>query len=515
MGETILVSCIIVVAAACAAMLWYLRGEKRKIEQLALEARTQSEKLLEDARKEAESLKREALLQAKDEAFRLKAQVEQEDRERRAELQRLERKLAQKEETLDRRLETVERREKAVQKSEAGVQEAYRDAAELVKQRRVELQRVARMTVEDARELLLQEVRESTRQDAARIIREIEEEARREGEARARHIIALAIQRCAVDQTSETTVSVVPLPSDEMKGRIIGREGRNIRTFETLTGVDLVIDDTPEAVVLSAFDPVRREVARLALSELVLDGRIHPGRIEEAIRCAEERVRQSILEAGEQAILETGLTGISDELVKLLGQLKYRSSYGQNVLKHSIEVSHLAGILAGELGGNVTLARRAGLLHDIGKAVDHEVEGAHAAIGADILRQHGEKPEVVRCVESHHDEVSPDTLEAVLIMCADAISASRPGARRETLEAYVRRVRKLEEIAQRFPGVEKGYAVQAGREVRLIVRPEQIDDLGTAELARELAHRIEEEMEYPGQIKVTVIRETRAVEYAR
>jgi ribonuclease Y len=496
-------------------MLWYLRGEKRKIEQMALEARTTSESIVEEARKEAETLKREALLEAKAEAFRLKAEVEQTDRERRAELQRLERRLAQKEETLDRRLEGVERREREVQKSEAGVQQAYREAEELVEQRRAEVQRVARMTTEQARQLLLDEVREATRQDAARLIRDIEEEARREGELRARQIVALAIQRCAVDQTSETTVSVVPLPSDEMKGRIIGREGRNIRAFETLTGVDLVIDDTPEAVVVSAFDPVRREVARLARSELVLDGRIHPGRIEEAIHNAEERVNRSITEAGEQAVLETGVTGVSPAIVRLLGQLKYRTSFGQNVLKHSIEVSHLAAMLASEIGGNVMLARRAGLLHDIGKAVDHQVEGAHAAIGADILKQHGEKPEVVHAVETHHDETSPQILEAVLIMCADAISASRPGARRETLESYVRRVRRLEEIAQHFPGVEKGFAVQAGREVRLIVKPDQVDDMATAALARELAHRIEEEMEYPGQIKVTVIRETRAVEYAR
>lgn len=509
----VIASVALVVAAAAA--FWYLRNEKRRIEQLAQEARNESERTLQEANKQAETLKREALLEAKDEALRLKAEAENEIRERRAELQRLERRLAQKEEALDRKAEQLERRERAVQKSEAGVQDAYRDAAELVKQRRVELQRVAQMTVAEARALLLEEVRQETRQDAARVIREVEEEARRVADERARHVIALAIQRCAVEHTSETTVSVVPLPSDEMKGRIIGREGRNIRTFETLTGVDVVIDDTPEAVVLSSFDPVRREVARLALTELVLDGRIHPSRIEEAVEHAQLRVNQSIRDAGEQAVLETGVTGLAPELVRLLGQLKYRTSFGQNVLRHSIEVSHLSALLAAELGANERLARRAGLLHDIGKAVDHEVEGSHAAIGAALLREHGEKPDVVRAVELHHEEGSPDMLEAVILMCADAISASRPGARRETLETYVRRVRKLEEIAQRFPGVEKGFAVQAGREVRLIVKPDQIDDLAMAMLARDLARRIEEEMEYPGQIKVTVIRETRAVEYAK
>jgi len=509
----VLASVVLVVATAAA--LWYLRNEKRRIEQSAQEARRESEQILEEARKQAETLKREALLEARDEAYRLKAEMEQQDREKRAELQRLERRLAQKEENLDRRAEALEKREKAVQRSEAGVQEAYRDAAELVKQRRVELQRVARMTVAEAREVLLEEIRQEARQDAARLIRDIEEEARREAEDRARQIVALAIQRCAVEHTAETTVSVVPLPSDEMKGRIIGREGRNIRTFETLTGVDVVIDDTPEAVVLSSFDPVRREVARMALSELVLDGRIHPTRIEEAVEHAWAHVNRAILEAGEQAVLETGVTGLAPELVRLLGQLKYRTSFGQNVLKHSIEVSHLSALLAAELGANERLARRAGLLHDVGKAVDHEVEGSHAAIGAALLREHGERPDVVRAVELHHEESAPDMLEAVILMCADAISASRPGARRETLETYVRRVRKLEEIAQRFPGVEKGFAVQAGREVRLIVKPDQVDDLAMAVLARDLARRIEEEMEYPGQIKVTVIRETRAVEYAK
>jgi len=511
--QTVLACCITVAAAA--VLTWYLRSERRKLDEAARQTRADSERVVDEARKQADALKREALLEAKDEAYRLKAEIEQENRERRAELQRLERRLAQKEEALDRRGEAVEKKERGLQQTENELQKAHRTAAELIQQRRTELQRVARLSEDDAKALLMQQVEETSRHDAARLIRDIEEEARREAESRARQIIAVSIQRCAVDQTSETTVSVVPLPSDEMKGRIIGREGRNIRAFETQTGVDLVIDDTPEAVVLSGFDPVRREVARIALSELVLDGRIHPGRIEETIKHAQDQVEKSITEAGETAVLETGTRGIAPALVRMLGQLKYRTSFGQNVLKHSVEVSHLSGLLAGELGADVTLAKRVGLLHDIGKAVDHEVEGAHAAIGADLCRQHGEPPEVVRAVETHHDEIAPDSLIAVLVMCADAISAGRPGARRETLESYVKRVRRLEEIAREFPGVDKGFAVQAGREVRLIVKPDQVDDLATATLARNLANRIQEEMEYPGQIKVTVIRETRAVEYAR
>ncbi|NLI00539.1 MAG: ribonuclease Y [Chthonomonadales bacterium] len=506
---------IIIVIAGAVALGLYFRAERRKLAEEARNAREQSAALLADAEKQVEALKREALLEAKDEAYRLKAEIENENKERRAELQRLERRLAQKEETLDRRSDAADRRERALQQQEAQVEQAQREAAQLLDKSKAELHRIAALTADQARAMVLQAAEDSCRRDVAKLVRDIEEEAKREAERRARYHVTQAIQRCAVDQTSETTVSVVPLPGDEMKGRIIGREGRNIRAFETQTGVDLIIDDTPEAVVISAFDPVRREIARLALTDLIEDGRIHPGRIEETIRKAQNEVEQSILDAGERAVIETGQTGIAPELVRMLGQLKYRTSYGQNVLKHSIEVSHLAGLLAAEVGADIQLAKRAGLLHDIGKAVDHEVEGAHAAIGADILAQHREKPQVIAAVRAHHGEPEPETIEAVLVTCADSISASRPGARRETLETYVKRVRRLEEIAQEFKGVEKTFAVQAGREVRLIVRPEQVDDLAMSQLARDLARRIEEEMEFPGQIKVTVIRETRAVEYAR
>jgi ribonuclease Y len=380
---------------------------------------------------------------------------------------------------------------------------------------REELQKVARMSAEEAREMLLRQVERECEHDAARLIREAEEQAREEGDRRARDIITLAIQRCAVDQAAETTVSVVPLPGDDMKGRIIGREGRNIRAFETLTGVDLIIDDTPEAVVISGFDQVRREVARLALSSLIVDGRIHPGRIEETVAKAQQEVEAKMREAAEQAVFETGVTGLDPELMKLLGRLKYRTSYGQNVLDHSIEVAHLAGAIAAELKVNTALAKRAGLLHDIGKAVDFEVEGPHALITMDILKRSREPAEVIHAAGAHHGDIEAHSVEAVLVLTADAISASRPGARRETLETYVKRLQKLETIADSFPGVEKTYAVQAGREIRVMVKPEAIDDDGAAKLARDVARTIEDEMEYPGQIRVTVIREVRAVEHAK
>ncbi|HXG22994.1 MAG TPA: ribonuclease Y, partial [Chthonomonadales bacterium] len=459
--------------------------------------------------------KREALIEAKDELYRLRADFERENREKRAEIQRLERRLAQKEEALERRLESVDKKERALQHEEAELQKKVGELEELKAQQKAELQRISGLTAEEAKSLFLKTIEQETRHEAAKLIRDMEEEARREGERRARNIITQAIQRCAVDQTSETTVSVVPLPSDEMKGRIIGREGRNIRAFETLTGVDLIIDDTPEAVVLSSYDPIRREIARIALTGLIIDGRIHPGRIEEMVKKAQVEVEQKIIEAGEQAVLDTGLTGIAPEIIRLLGKMKYRTSYGQNVLAHSVEVSHLCGLLAAEVGADIQVAKRAGLLHDIGKAVDYEWEGPHALIGADILRRHREHPEVIHAMEAHHYDVEPTTIEAMLVICADSISASRPGARRETLETYVKRVKKLEEIGDSFQGVEKTFAVQAGREIRLIVRPEQVDDLAAIKIARETARRIEEEMEYPGQIKVTVIRESRAVDYAK
>lgn len=491
------------------------RSVIRRYDQLAQEKLAEAKRLAEEAERAAEALKREALIEAKDEAYRIRAEIERENREKRAELLRVERRLAQKEATLDRRLEGVDAKEQQLRQAEQQLARSQQELEASLQMQRSELQRVAGLSMEEARSVLLAQVEQDARQDAARLIREVEEAARRDGERRAREIITQSIQRCAVDQTSESCVSAVPLPNDEMKGRIIGREGRNIRAFETLTGVDLIIDDTPDTVVLSSFDPVRREVARIALTNLLQDGRIHPGRIEEAVKKAQAEVDVKIQEAGEAALLETGITGVAPEIVRLLGKMKYRTSYGQNVLDHSVEVAHLCGLLAAEVGANVQVAKRAGLFHDLGKAVDHEVEGPHAVIGADILRRNREHEDVILAVEAHHNDVEATSVEAVLVICADAISAARPGARRETLETYVKRLKQLEEIADSAPGVEKTFALQAGREIRLLVRPEMIDDLGAIKLARDVAKRIEEEMEYPGQIKVTVIRETRAVDYAR
>jgi ribonuclease Y len=465
--------------------------------------------------KDIESRKKLAELEAKEEAYKIRSEIEKENREKRAEIQRFERRLTQKEETLDRRLDNLDKKDKTVQQKEQEVSRKTEEANALLAQQREELERISKLSSDDARDILLRQVEREVEREAAKIIRESEERAKEEADRKARSIITLAIQRCAVDQAAETTVSVVPLPGDDMKGRIIGREGRNIRAFETLTGVDLIIDDTPEAVVISGFDPVRREVARLALTNLIVDGRIHPGRIEEMITKAQVEVETTMREAAERAVFETGVTGLHPEVVKLLGRLRYRTSYGQNVLEHSVEVAHLAGAIAAELDVNVPLARRAGLLHDLGKAVDFEVEGPHAVIGTDILKRYNEPAEIIHAVGAHHNDIEPQTVEAVLVLASDAISASRPGARRETLETYVKRLQKLETIADSFAGVEKTYAVQAGREIRLMVKPEQIDDLAAAKLAHDAAKRIEEEMEYPGQIKVTIIRETRAVDYAK
>lgn len=491
-------------------LLW-LKPMKVKADTQAAEAL----KLKEQIDKEIQTKRKEALLEAKDEAYRIRAEVERENREKRAEIQRLERRLTQKEEVLDRRLENQERKEKSLIAKEQEADRVREELDKLVVEEREELQRVSGLSAEDAKALLLKMIEDETKHEAARLIRDIEAQAKEEADKRARDIVTLALQRCAVDQTSESTVSVVPLPGDEMKGRIIGREGRNIRAFETLTGVDLIIDDTPEAVVLSGFDPVRREIARVALSNLISDGRIHPGRIEETIIKSTAEVEAKIRESGERAIFETGCTAVDPEMVKLLGKLRFRTSFGQNVLNHSIEVAHLAGAMAAELGGNVALARRAGLLHDLGKAVDFEVEGPHAVISADLCRRYNEHPEVVHAVGAHHNDEDPHTMEAILVSVADAISAARPGARRETLETYVKRLQRLETIADSFSGVEKTYAVQAGREIRVMVKPNEIDDAAAAKLARDTAKKIEEEMEYPGQIKVTVIRETRAVDYAK
>ncbi len=489
--------------------------EKDRVAELVRTQTAEAQRLKEDALKEIESTRRQALLESKEEAFHLRTEFENENREKRAEIQRLERRLAQKEESLDRRIESTEAKERQNQVREAELARSRQDLDALLAQQKLELQRLAGLSPEEARGLFMKAVEDESRHEAARLMRDIEEGARRDGERRARQIVTDVIQRCSVDQTSETTVSVVPLPSDEMKGRIIGREGRNIRAFETLTGVDLIIDDTPEAVVLSGFDPVRREVARIALTNLIVDGRIHPGRIEEIIKKAQAEVDSRIQEAGERAVLETGLTGLAPEVIHLLGKMKYRTSFGQNVLKHSVEVSHICGMLAGEVGADIWVAKRAGLLHDLGKAVDFEIEGPHALISGEILRRNKEPEAVVHAAEAHHHDVEPSTVEAILVICGDQISAARPGARRETLETYVKRVKKLEEIGDSFHGVEKTFAVQAGREIRIIVKPEQVDDLAALKLARDMSRRIEEEMEYPGQIKITVIRETRAVDFAR
>lgn len=489
--------------------------EKARVQELVQAQIAEAQRLKEDAQKDLEASRRQALLEAKEEALQLRAEMENENREKRAEIQRLERRLSQKEENLDRRTDAQEEKERELRGRELVLQATRAEVEAQQSQHRQELQRLAGLTQEEARQLFLKNVEEESRHDAAKLMREIEAGAKRDGERKARQIVTDIIQRCSVDQVSETTVSVVPLPNDEMKGRIIGREGRNIRAFETLTGIDLIIDDTPEAVVLSGFDPVRREVARIALTNLIVDGRIHPGRIEEIIKKAQAEVDIRIQEAGERAVLETGMTGLAPEIVALLGKMKYRTSFGQNVLNHSIEVSHICGMLAAEVGADVRVAKRAGLLHDLGKAVDFEIEGPHALISGDILRRYREAEPVVHAAEAHHYDVEPQTIEAILVICGDQISASRPGARRESLETYVKRVKKLEEIGDGFPGVEKTFAVQAGREIRVIVRPEQLDDFASLKLARDMARRIEEEMEYPGQIKVTVIRETRAVDFAK
>lgn len=478
-------------------------------------AETAAKKILEEAEKAGESKKKEALVEAKEEIHKLRNELDREIKERRSELQRLERRLVQKEENLDRKIDSLEKKEEILSRKEADLDKSQEKINELYTKQLAELERLSGLTSEEARTLLLASVEEEIKHEAAMMIKEIEQQAKEEADKKAREIISLAIQRCAADHVAETTVSVVALPNDEMKGRIIGREGRNIRTLETLTGIDLIIDDTPEAVILSGFDPVRREVARIALEKLIVDGRIHPARIEEMVEKAQKEVEQKIKEAGEQATFETGVHGLHPEIIKLLGRLKYRTSYGQNVLKHSIEVAHLAGIMAAELGVDIMLAKRAGLLHDLGKAVDHEVEGPHVTIGADIAKKYRETPEVINAIAAHHGDEEPKTVQAVLVAAADAVSAARPGARRETLESYLKRLTRLEEIAESFEGVEKCFAIQAGREIRVMVKPDKIDDLTSVRVARDIVKRIESELEYPGQIRVTVIRETRAVDYAK
>jgi len=508
--EIVLVVAAAIVAAIAAAVGMYLylqRAARSRLRATGDEVR----RLLE----EAEARQREILLEAKDAALKLREELEQEYQQRRQQVERLERRLQAKEEQLDRRLENLEKRERKIQAQEKEIEERLQDVARLEQERHVELQRVAQLSLEEARQLVIQQAIEEAREIVNRQVRELEQQVREEAHQRARMILATAIQRIASEYVAEATVTVVPLPSDDMKGRIIGREGRNIRALERATGVDLIVDDTPEAVTLSSFDPVRREIARRALLKLIQDGRIHPARIEEVVEKTRQEVEQIIWEEGEQAALEAGVQGLHPDLIRLLGRLRFRTSYGQNVLQHSIEVALIAGALAAELGADVNVAKTAGLLHDIGKAVDHEVEGPHALIGADIARRLGRSAKIVHVIAAHHGEEEPRTVEAFIVAAADAISGARPGARREMLEAYIKRLEALESVATSFPGVQKAYAIQAGREVRILVKPDQIDDYGALRLARDVVKKIQDTLDYPGQIKVTVIRETRAIDYAR
>ena len=488
---------------------------KKVAESKIHSAEEESKKIVSMAKKEAENLKKAKIIEAKEEIVNSRNELDQEIKERRGEVQRQETRLIQKEENLERRAENYEKKEENLNKREKELEEEKQKIEELHSQELKELQRIASLSKEEAKNILLREVEKDITAEKAAIIREANQKAKDDAKKNAKELLTYAIQKCAADHSQETTVSIVALPSDEMKGRIIGREGRNIKALETLTGVDLIIDDTPEAVVLSGFDPLRREVAKIALEKLIEDGRIHPAKIEEVVEKAKQELEETIKEEGERAVLETGVIGLHPDIVKLIGKLKYRTSYGQNVLNHSIEVSNLARIMAEELGLDAKLARRAGLLHDIGKALDHDMEGTHVEIGVEILKKYKENPLVINAVEAHHEDVEPQTLEAVLIQAADAISASRPGARRETLEAYIKRLQNLEEIADSFDGVEKSFAIQAGREVRIIVKPDKINDDQMTILARDVAKKVENEMDYPGQIKVNVIRETRTVDFAR
>lgn len=489
--------------------------QQKKADSKVGSAEEKARAIIDDAVKTAEAKKRESLLEVKEESIKTKNELDREIKERRSEISRTERRIEQKESNLDKKLESIERREASFAAKEEEIKKQRAEVAKLNEQRVQELERISGLTSEQAKEFLLKTVEDDVKLDTAKLIKEMETRAKEEAGKKAKDYVVTAIQKCAADHVSETTISVVPLPNDEMKGRIIGREGRNIRTLETLTGVDLIIDDTPEAVILSGFDPIRREVARIALEKLIVDGRIHPARIEEMVEKAQKEVDTMIREEGEAATLEVGIHGIHPELVRLLGRMKFRTSYGQNALKHSIEVAQIAGLLAGEIGVDVRTAKRAGLLHDIGKSVDHDMEGSHIQIGVDLCRKYKESPLIINAVEAHHGDVEPQSLIACLVQAADTISAARPGARRETLETYSNRLQQLEDITNGFKGVDKSFAVQAGREVRVMVVPEQISDADMVILARDISKQIESELEYPGQIKVNVIRESRVTDYAK
>ncbi|MBR0152268.1 MAG: ribonuclease Y [Lachnospiraceae bacterium] len=488
---------------------------KKNVESKIGTAEERAREIIDDALKSAEAKKREAILEAKEENLKAKNELERETRERRNELQRYEKRVTSKEEALDRKMESLEKKEARMNQKESELDRLRSEEEKLHEQQVLELEKISGWTSEQAKDYLLKTVEDDVKHETAVLVKELESKAKEEADKKAKEYVVTAIQRCAADHVAESTISVVQLPNDEMKGRIIGREGRNIRTLETMTGVDLIIDDTPEAVILSGFDPIRREIARIALEKLIVDGRIHPARIEEMVEKAKKEVEATIREEGEAACLEAGVHGIHPELVKLLGRMKYRTSYGQNALKHSIEVSQLAGLLAGEIGVDQRMARRAGLLHDIGKSIDHEVEGSHVQIGAELCRKYKEHPIVINSVESHHNDVEPTSLIACLVQAADAISAARPGARRETLETYTNRLKQLEDITNGFKGVDKSFAIQAGREVRVMVVPEQISDDDMVLLARDISKEIEQQMEYPGQIKVNLIRESRVTDYAK